>query len=224
MKTTTKSLILSLAFALISLATQASNIKPFHSIVVSGNLEIELIHSDDENLDFQTDEYETNVQVKKGVLYLRRLKITDKHKHTVRIKLSFRNLNSISARAGAVVFSNEEIQSVQIEMDAHSGAQIELMVLSENVDAKASEGAQIRLGGATKSFDTKAGTGGEINAFELQSDYTYARATTGGMVYVTANKFIEAKSTLGGEVEYQGDPEETRTNTTLGGDVDGGDF
>ncbi|MEM6724522.1 MAG: DUF2807 domain-containing protein, partial [Bacteroidota bacterium] len=183
-----------------------------------------LVEADDESMDFLTDEYGTNFSVKNGILNIRRLKLTDKHKHNVRIRVYFRQLHRVSAKASAVVYSANDMQTSHFHMDAHSGAEIELTVFAENVIAKASEGAEVRVNGSTKSLETKAGTGGEVHAFDLQSDYTYARATTGGMVYVIANKFIEAKSNLGGEVEYKGDPEESRTNTSLGGDVEGGEW
>jgi len=208
----------------LSIGAQAYNLKPFHSISASGNLEIELVEADDESMDFLTNEYGTNFDVKNGTLSIRRLKITDKHKNTVKIRVYYRNLNRVSAKASAIIFSGNEMRGAHFQIDAHSGAEIELTVHAENVVAKASEGAEVRVNGTTKSLETRAGTGGEVHALELDSDYTYARATTGGIVHVVANKFIEAKSNLGGEVDYKGDPEETRTNTSLGGDVEGGEW
>ena len=63
-------------------------------------------------------------------------------------------------------------------------------------------------------------TGGVSDAVFLESEEAYVRARTGGEAKVRASKFIEARSSTGGQIYFRGNPQKTDLGSSLGGTVE----
>lgn len=181
---------------------------PFHTIHVAGNVKVILEQGTHEEVDFLTDMHGTNVKFRDGILKIKRLKLT-KLDETVKVRVTYKTLRAIKASSGAILRSENVIMAEHFNIDASTGAEISAQVSLTTLHTSASEGAVISLSGQTDTQNARAVTGGEIEAYDLECNYTYARAGTGGSVEVVANKRIEAKTSLGGDVDYRGNPRET---------------
>ncbi|MBK7869599.1 MAG: DUF2807 domain-containing protein [Saprospiraceae bacterium] len=196
----------------------------FDEISVAGNIEVVLVKGDAEKAVMQTygiPEDEVNISVKGQTLKLSLLNsIFYKNKNErVRITVTFKELRSIRANAGAQIESDEIITGDLVEVRAGSGAQVSLQVKANKLEGSATEGGILSLKGEVDNQKAQANTGGQYRAFDLECKNTYARAGTGGEVEIVARESLDAYASLGGQVEYKGEPDERYHRKFIGGEV-----
>ncbi len=223
-----KNKITLLTLVLISLFTTAKaqinwDIKGFSGIDVSGNIELLLQQASTEAVEV----YPANMEVQdldiyvdgNGILKIQALKSLVFDRRPIRIKVSYNQLHSVKAIAGAEVTAKNPIVSESLWIKAGSGAQIELTIDANELEAKATEGGELELKGKVNSQYAFAATGGEYDGLDLKCLHTEARATTGGEVMVIAEENLTATANTGGSIEYYGDAKIQRMQTGLSGKV-----
>ncbi|MDX1942435.1 MAG: head GIN domain-containing protein [Saprospiraceae bacterium] len=196
----------------------------FDEISVAGNIEVLLVKGDAEKAVMQTygiPEDEVNISVKSQTLKLSLLNsLFYKNKNErVRITVTYKELRSIRANAGAEIKSDEIIEADLLEVHAGSGAQVNLQVKVNKLDGSATEGGILQLKGEAENQKAQANTGGQYRAFDVECKNTYARAGTGGEVEIVARESLDAYASLGGQIEYKGDPDERYHRKFIGGEV-----
>ncbi len=215
--------LLSIPF-LMSASFAQSNYKldAFDEISTTGNIEVILQKSDEEKAIVETydiPEEELNIGVRGQVLKLSMLNsVFSKHKR-IKVTVFYKNLRTIRAHAGAELEAKEPIEADALEIRTTSGADVLLDVKANKLEASATEGAILQLRGEVENLKVSASTGGQLRAFDLNAKNTYARAGTGGELSVVALESLDANASLGGQIEYKGDPDERNRKTMLGGNV-----
>lgn len=139
--------------------------------------------------------------------------------HTVKVYVTFVDINRLSASSASNIFGEGIIKARQLSLSASSAATIEIQIEAEVVDASASSAAEIELKGKAKSIEIDVSSAGEIDAYELAGDVVKAEASSGAEVKVNAIKEIEARASSGGSIRYRGNPERSNTNSSSGGSV-----
>ncbi len=198
------------------------SLDPFDGITVAGNFEVNLVRGDEERIVVEVrnaPQDEISIKVVRGELRIQLLNSLLYKNYDARITVYYQTLRSIRAQAGAKVRAQETLQGDQLELRASSGAQVELNLQVQAVEATAAEGGTLRLSGSTHSQRGSAVSGGQYEAFDLESQRTYARASLGGRIRVTALKMLEAGAHTGGVVEYKGDPAENNVRHLITGDI-----
>jgi len=136
-----------------------------------------------------------------------------------RVEISYEQLSSIKASAGAKVYVLDTLVGSQLDFRAASGALLEATVDAGNVKAYVSEGGTLRLEGRAKTQEATAATGGQYQGLGLDCARSYAKANTGGRAELVANQFLDANANTGGTIEYKGEPEERYTRSLISGDI-----
>ncbi len=218
-------LLLALLFLVsLSYSAMANTIVegPFDEIRVSGKLRLVLQPGDTESVNIDTDEDKVSVEIRSGVLHLKRKarwKFSS-YKKSIEVQISYKQIRSISADAGAEISSAYPLVSPNaLRLNFGSGAQADLEVKTEGLEINTGEGAQIELEGYASEMTAKATTGGILEAFDLQCSRVFVKANTGGQIEVTAIEQIEAKATTGGQIDYRGNPKQSYVSDELGGNV-----
>ncbi len=198
------------------------SLRSFDEIVITGRIEVELQQGEEGKAEVYTRNVSPDnvtIEINRGILKLGRFNTLWKKDEDVRIVITYKQLRSIKAHAGAKVNAKSIIEGDKLKIRSNSGAEMELELQMKALDATVSEGATLELSGQVETQEVKAFTGGQYKGFDLQCKHTYVTSNTGGEARVVALESLEAKGNTGGSIRYKGDPEEKHTKTILAGDI-----
>ncbi len=187
--------------------SQSRNIGAFNEIYAGKGINVTLIEGDKEGL---------KVEIENGiltdvltVLKGRRLEIRLKTKIyknvAVQVYVTYKSIKAIQTGTGGFVDANNVIHAQNLDLKAGTGSTIILDIDTKTVSSKLSS-SKIELVGTTDYQDVATNTGGKYLADKLKSKETFVKATTGGSAWVTATDKLEAKTSTGGRVTYNGEP------------------
>jgi hypothetical protein len=138
---------------------------------------------------------------------------------TVKVYVSYVDLDKIIASSGANIFTEDVIKSDNIYLSASSGADIEAKVNCNEAKLEVSSGADILVEGKAKRTVATASSGGSIDAYSLDAEVGVGRASSAGSIKLSISKEIEANASSGGSIRYRGNPGKANTNSSSGGSV-----
>ena len=136
-----------------------------------------------------------------------------------KVTLFYKTLYSLTSHEGANVFSKDTLKQADLNLKASTGSRQNLTLDLNTLGTTAATGASIILSGDAEYHDTSASTGAEINAIKLMTTETYANATTGGILEITASKDLEASSKVGGIINVHSKTEKITEMIAMGGTV-----
>ena len=139
--------------------------------------------------------------------------------HSVKVYVTFVELEEISASSASSVFSDGTIKARELDLSVSSAADIDLDIDVDEVDAEASSAGDIELSGKARSISASAASAGGVDAYDLEAKSVYARASSGGGVKVYATEEINARASSGGSIRYRGNPSKSQTDSSSGGSV-----
>lgn len=215
-------LLLFLLSAQVLVAQETRQVGPFHELVVSGKLDVDLEQGETEQIIIESDDYpegELNLSLRGGRLKLSLVDGWIKGDRRLRVRVQYRTLSSIRVTAGATLESRELITADRLEIKAGSGAEVDLEIEAHTLEAGAVEGAHLELSGNVRNQTASAATGGQYDASRLIADRTDVKANTGGEAYVVAREHLDAVANTGGQVKYSGNPSQKYTRSNLAGEI-----
>ncbi len=136
----------------------------------------------------------------------------------VKVVITFRQLNDITAGAGAVIDAGT-IGGSSINLEANSGSQIKAEVVSDWLEAESTQGATLSLSGKVKSMEASVNTGGQLNCYLLNCENAKVKVTMGGYAKVYVWEKLDASVNMGGNISYKGNPKEVKRSNTMGGSI-----
>ncbi|MCG8582437.1 MAG: DUF2807 domain-containing protein [Bacteroidales bacterium] len=221
----TSTIVLLFALLINSLAqepdhTQLRNVGSFDKIKASKGINVTLIEGDKE----QVDVHIKNGEVTDVITEVKNRKLTVKMKTKiykdvhVQVYVTYRRLREIEAGSGATIDADNTIYAESLKLRAGTEANLLLDVDVNNLEVNGST-CKIEIEGKTKYQEVSIGTGGKYLAFNLESNETYAKATLGSVVEVTANERLGGTAGSGGVVYYKGDPAKIEKKENTGGKV-----
>lgn len=210
-------------FALPHLCAQKTiELDAFDAVWASGNLDLVLIPGDIERAVVEISGApvdELSVKTVRGELRINYINALIYKNYQAKVTVWYKSLRSVRGHAGVRIHSESPLKADRLELRSTSGARLELSIQAHSLEASASEGGILRIEGTTQSQDAYAATGGQYEAYQLDCQHTYIRASLGGTAQVTAFKKLEATAHTGGSVEYIGDPEERIMRNIISGDI-----
>lgn len=216
------SLLFTVILSTIALAHPIHSLAPFQEIVATGNLEIWLEQGETESIRVEEDLFKIIVEEDGPTLRVKRHKPLDFKQYDgkpIKVYITYKKLREIKGLAGAEFYSEEVLNGDYLRIRLGSGAESELNVAYKSVDIYLTEGAVLAIEGEVEDMEAHVATGAELEADDLVSKRTYAKATTGGIAEVNATEYLDAKATLGGSVDYSGQPDKLRVKDYLGGEI-----
>ena len=196
------------------------NLGDFSKLAVYDGINLELIKSDENKV--QITGKNTNFAVVKNKngdlkirLNLERRFSGDKTKVT----LFYKTLYNIISHEGSNVFAKDTIKQADLNVKANTGSILNIIVDLNTLNTTSATGSTVNLSGNAEYHDCSTSTGAEINAEKLITTETYATATTGGLIEVSAEKELEANSKLGGVINVHKKTDKIVESISLGGIV-----
>jgi len=198
-------------------------VDPFHSIIVSSEINAELIKSDRESIKpafKNADEESLIVEVVDSVLKIRmktgnyksaELNVTINYIHSPRL---------LEAHGRAQIWSGEEIHpgnTLSVRLD--NGGEIRLSLDCDSLSATVSKGSVIHLNGKTRALLVKASTNGTFSGYEFESEVAEVTSNSTGKAKVSVSKYLNAKASTKGFIGYIGDPAKVYEKTGTGGEI-----
>ena len=152
------------------------------------------------------------------------LKVQMKHgsyrnEHSVKVYVTYVELNKISASSAGSVFAENVIKTGELSLSASSAGTIDIQVETDQIDISTSSAAEVELKGKTKSISINAVSASEVDAYELVADEVSVDAVSAAEAKVQVVKSIKARAVSGASIRYRGNPEQSNTTSSSGGSV-----
>lgn len=193
----------------------------FDELKVKDGIQVTLIPSDENKIIISGKHIEDVVVINKG----KRLKLRMKTKRILSgfnttIELFYsETIGKIEAKEGSFVSSKDAFLQPLIELEAKEGAEIDLILDVEKVDASVVTGGIVTLKGAATNQDLIVSTGATAKTKELLTEQTSVSINAGGNAYINASKVVQATVRAGGIVRVYGKPQQLNKTVFLGGSV-----
>lgn len=217
------SFVIVACIALIQVVGQENSIPietPFKHLKVSGNIHVELVFSDSQQLFILSEENPEELDIESvGDRLLLKTKSELSKSSSTRLKLHYVNLTDLEITKGGRVQSGDTLKTELLQLEVVTGGKVELNVRADSLSAKVNQGADIILYGNIRSQYINAYTWGNYLAAELQALDTYVKAATGAQVKVNTSRLLDASATSKAFVGYLGDPDQKRVKTSVGGEI-----
>jgi len=218
-----KNIIYLLAFFTLSTFSQQKidrSIGDFSKVAVYDGINLELIKSDENKVEITGNNTDfVVIKNKNGDLKIRlNLEKRFSGDRTI-VTLFYNTLYNVISHEGSNVFSKDTIKQADINIKAHTGSRQNLILELNTLNSTAATGSNITLSGKAEYHDTSSSTGAEVNAVDLLTTETYANATTGGVLNVSASKELEATSKLGGIINVHEKTDKITESISIGGVV-----
>ena len=193
----------------------------FTSISVQQGIKVYLTQADLVNIEAEMDENilellevvvknnKLSISFKKNVG-----KVTRKN-----IFLSCPTLTAIDVSSGAEVNSVNKFASVDLNLSASSGSDLDLNVSCQNMKISASSGADVDVKGTCDNLSVSASSGSDIEADKLICKTVVAKASSGSDIDVFASDSFEASASSGADIQCKGKPNNVSINKSSGGSV-----
>ena len=209
-------------FSLLVVAQEKEiTIGEFDELKVKDGIQVTLIPSAEDKVIISGKHIEDVVVSNKG----KRLKLRMKTKRilsgfntTVELFYSGK-IEKIEAREGSFVSTKEVLLQPLLELEAKEGAEIDLVLDVEKVDATAVTGGILTLKGAATNQDLIISTGATAKTKDLLTEQTSIAINAGGNAYINASKVVQAAVRAGGIVRVYGNPLQLNKTVFLGGSV-----
>ncbi len=187
-------------------------VKGFHEIKVSDGIDLYLSYGDEAAAVSASEiKYRDRIktEVENGVLkiwYDRDLtnKIIFGNKRDLRVYVSYKNLDRITASAGSDVLVDGTIKSNLLSLRLSSGSDFKGNVDVNELIVDQSSGSDIKIGGKATTASIEASSGSDFNGYNLTADVCTAKGSSGSDITITVNKELKAHASSGSDIHYKG--------------------
>lgn len=138
---------------------------------------------------------------------------------TVKVYVTYVELDKISASSAANVFAEGTIKARSLSISASSAASIDLSVEGEAVTVSASSAADVDLRGKAARLSIDVSSSGEVDAYDLEAESVTVQASSAGSAKIHVTNELNAQASSAGSVRYKGNPSRSNTNASSGGSV-----
>lgn len=193
----------------------------FNSIKVQQGITVYLTQANSTKLNVEADENIIDLlitEVKNNELKIYFEKNVYKTKAR-NVYLTANNIDAIRTSSGAHVKGENTIETSNLDLDASSGSSIKIEVVTNEIRTETSSGAHIKIAGKTTNLSASSSSGSSIDADDLKSINTIAKASSGADIDVYVSEQLTAKASSGGSIEYKGNPSNIDKDTSSGGSV-----
>lgn len=201
--------------------SQNRDVGSFTGIKVSQGIDVYLKKGDTEALYLEvTGTDPENVITEKSGEYLKIHMASGSYKsRTVKVYVTFVNLNQVSASSAANVFAEGLIKAPNLSISASSAASIDIGVACETIEVSVSSAADVDLRGKTERLSIEVSSSGEVDAYNLQADTVDVKASSAGTAKVNVLTHLKAQASSAGSVRFKGNPPRSYTHSSSGGSV-----
>ncbi len=222
-----KRLTILLFAALFSLSAIAQDketrrLSPFKAISVSQSIEVELVKGNEEKAEITSDDVDledilTEVTGDKLRIYLDTR--NKSWRGTIKIILTYKELEGVSVNSSARVNSSEMINASSFYADASSSGRMSLAVNCNSLEVDVSSSGRVTLRGTARSQEVDGSSSGVYDGFDVDSESVRADVSSSGRVNVSVTKELMADVSSSGRVTYKGTPDRLIADQNSSGKV-----
>ncbi|MFM2370074.1 MAG: hypothetical protein RL619_2395 [Bacteroidota bacterium] len=212
-----------ITFVFLSQLTNAQitrNLGDFDEVKVFDKINVKLISSSENKVVItgdRADEVET--VNKNGELKIRMPFPQLLSGNNIIVKLYFINIENISASEGSSISSEADFKQTMLDLNAKSGALINIEIDVEKVNILASTGGIINVSGKATNQDADITSGGILKANDLHTTQTSISVAAGGKAEINATTLVDAKVKAGGSIYIYGKPKQINKEVFIGGTI-----
>ena len=137
----------------------------------------------------------------------------------ISVKLYFKEIEGIGASEGSYVSSETKFKQTILNLNAKSGAVINIDIDVDKVNVKANAGGIIELSGEALNQDVVITSGGILKAKDLHTTQTSISVSAGGNAEIYATTLVDVKVKAGGSVYIYGKPKQINKEVFIGGTI-----
>lgn len=191
----------------------------FTEVSASEGLDVYVTQADDFEITVEADENVIELigtDIKNGKLRIHT--IENIGRATKKVYVSLPNIKSLQGSSGAHLRAENQIVSNKLEIDASSGAIVDLEVAAEDLDIDASSGANLNISGETTTAFIDGSSGANIQGKDLNTEICNADASSGANISVNVSESLTADASSGGNISYTGEAS-VKKNKSVSGSV-----
>ncbi len=128
-------------------------------------------------------------------------------------------LEGVSSSSGASVQTENSIVSDHLELDASSGASLDVDVQCRSVEVEVSSGARVEAGGSTTDLTLDMSSGSSYKGYDLSAKNATIEGSSGASAQISVSNSLEADVSSGASVKYRGNPSNRDIEKSSGGSV-----
>ena len=137
----------------------------------------------------------------------------------IKVTLYFKNIENISASEGSYVSSAVNFKQTLLDVNAKSGAEININLEVDKVNIKVSTGGIVSVSGKATNSDVAIISGGILKAADLYTIQTKISVAAGGKSEINATTLVDAKVKAGGSIFIYGKPKQINKEVFIGGTI-----
>jgi Putative auto-transporter adhesin, head GIN domain len=122
----------------------------------------------------------------------------------LKVYVSFRQLNKLTASGSSDVFVNGVIKSDNLEIKLSGASDFSAAVDVNNLRLDQSGSSDSKISGRAIYLDIEVSGASDMKAFDLQTDTCNARASGASDIQITVNKEISAEASGSSDISYRG--------------------
>lgn len=203
--------------------TENRSVRNFDGVAVCCGMRVELTESNNFSVEVKAEsnimEY-VRTEVSGGRLEIGfKGQVNIKTNETVVVYVSMPTIDYAGASSGSKLVGMSSFRGEDLEIDASSGAKVELAFTGSRIRANASSAGKIQLEGTGTRIKARASSGASVRAGDFRAQRGDANASSGGGVTVYVTDELEADASSGGGVRYRGNPANVDADRSSGGSV-----
>jgi hypothetical protein len=204
--------------------------EPFNSFHVFGPFQVLLIKSPTEKIEIDyrgTDKEKVLIKSSgnKLLIKFRNKEYFDNwnsdlyNGQQIRVKVYYKELKEIEARAGSQITSDDPIESKYIFLTCSMGSEMKLNVRADEIELNASMGSEVKLAGTSRKLDLTAKMGADVTSERLICEDVSVSASMGADVFVYASRDLDISAGFGASVNYMGAAAVNHSSKYFGADI-----
>ena len=201
--------------------SQQRNVSAFSGIHAAEGIDVYLKQGDKESVKVEVTEGDIKDVVTEvaGTSLKVHMKSGSSKVRNAKVYVTYTKLDKVSASSGANIFSEGTITAIDVDIQASSGSNIELMIDAKSIAAEASSAGEIELKGKTDRLEAEAQSGASVDAYDLAAKTVDAQASSGGSMKISVIDNLTANASSAGMIRYRGNPGKSVTNSSSAGSV-----
>ena len=194
---------------------------PFYGLKIYSKLHVNLILSDaNKVVAYGDNAHDVIISLNNNTLKIKLASSSILDFGTTYIDLYHSNpLDQIIAHQGVKLRSDKTIEQTSLKIESKGGAEIDLDIRTDRLDAVVNTGGKIFLQGRTINYDLTINTGGICEAEEMSTEQAKVKIVAGGLGYNNVSQLLDVSITGGGVLRVYGNPKKQITETKLGGKI-----
>lgn len=189
----------------------------FSEISASEGLQVYVTQAEDFEITVEADENVIDLigtDIENNKLKIHTLKNIGRA--TKKIYVSLPEITSLKGSSGSHLTTSNTITSDNMEVDASSGAMVNIALMANEIDIDASSGGNLKVSGSAAKADIDVSSGGNIDGKNLETKICHADANSGGNLSVSVSQSLVADANSGGNIAYLGNPEVQKKKSVSG--------